>query len=146
MSSPWPMTSSPVADGDVANAGRWYMRLFKPINDEDKKLTADDTGWLTPTFQNAWVNFGSGWGVAAYRKRRGIVYLRGLVKTGTLAAIFTLPDGFQPNEQRIFTGFAGTGVARIDVTSAGLVSVIGYGYGGSNSFVSLAGIAFLAEN
>lgn len=145
MTSPWPMTASPIADGTTANVVRWYQKLFKYINDEDAKLTADDSLWLAPTFQNSWVNYGAGWGVAGYRKRRNIVFLRGLVKSGSVAAIFTLPVGFQPNDQRIFTTCANAGAARIDVTAAGLVSVIGYGYGGTNAFVSLAGIAFLAE-
>lgn len=56
-----------------------------------------DSGWITPTLLNGWVDYGSGWETARFRKKNGIVYLRGLIKNGsTSATIFQLPPGFRP--------------------------------------------------
>lgn len=58
----------------------------------------DDTGWITPAFVNGWLNYdAANYNPAGYRKIGKVVYLRGLVKSGTTAAdIFILPPGFRP--------------------------------------------------
>lgn len=71
----------------VNNSGTWVE-----IN--------QDSGWIAPTLQNSWTNYGSPWEEAAYRKISGIVHIRGLVKPGTIGnttPIFTLPAGYRPN-------------------------------------------------
>lgn len=99
--------------------------------------------WFTPTFQNSWVDYGSGHRPTAYcLDALGFVHIRGLVKSGTAALIFTLPSGFRPAYTEIFVPeSAAAAFGRIDVTSAGNVNVT-YGTGGSNVNVSLAGITF----
>ncbi len=53
-----------------------------------------------PTFANSWVNFGAGAVTAAFRKLpTGEVYIKGLIKDGTVGAgvaMFTLPVGYRP--------------------------------------------------
>lgn len=62
----------------------------------------DDTGWIAPTLTNGWLNYDTtAYSAAAYRKIGSVVYLRGLVKSGTVGAgtgayIFQLPVGFRP--------------------------------------------------
>lgn len=98
--------------------------------------------WNTPTLQNSWVNFGSGHQTAAYYKDdAGRVHLRGLVKNGNNAAIFTLPAGYRPSAIELFVCYAGGGTGRIDVGVDGTVTYI---TGSSNAFVSLAGMSFRA--
>lgn len=59
-------------------------------------LTAPST-WTAVTFQNSWMDYGAGYQTVQYRKVGDIVYLRGLMRNGTLAAVaFTLPVGFRP--------------------------------------------------
>jgi len=105
-----------------------------------------DTGWTAPTFVNSWVNFGSPHAVAGYCATGGIVYLKGLIKSGTLPGIaFTLPVGFRPLETHIFAPWSGNGTSsvngRVDIDSAGAVWI----QSGSNLSFSLAGIAFHRE-
>ena len=133
---------------------------------DDKEL---DTGWIAPTLQNDWVAYGSGYGPPLYRKRRGIVYCKGLVKNGTplLGTIFTLPVGFRPTHHLMFVTIVNQhlvntasangpsahvhsapspqyGAAnRMDVANTGSVNV--GGGDGSNGYVSLDGIVFPAE-
>lgn len=98
-----------------------------------------------PVFANAWVNFGSTFAAAAFRKdAAGLVYLKGLIKDGTINTnAFVLPAGYRPAEDRVFAVLSGGAVGRVDITSAGAVvpkTPI------SNTFVGLDGIApFPAE-
>lgn len=55
------------------------------------------TTWTALTYTNSWVDYGAPNQVGQYRKIGDIVYLRGVVKNGTLnTAAFTLPAGFRP--------------------------------------------------
>ena len=58
----------------------------------------DDTGWITPTLENSWVNYDTAlYQPARYRRVGSIVYITGLVRSGTNQTnIFTLPVGFRP--------------------------------------------------
>ncbi len=118
---PYPVAADRVADGHeqmqalaeatdallaAATAARTAMETAL-----DARLDAieADTGWTALPFATAWSNYGGGWATAAYRKVRGIVHLRGLVKktagSGTLA-IGTLPAGFRPAAPRMFPAVA----------------------------------------
>lgn len=120
--------------------------------------------WYAATPTNSWTNYGSGFNDAAYMRKNGIVYLRGLLKTGNNAqAMFTLPEGFRPSgTTNIFpavfavkrSGAASAGTAhthdtaeiagRVNVTSAGAVVPIGV-VGVGTWWVSVDGISFPAE-
>jgi hypothetical protein len=128
-----------------------------------------DGTWIEPTLTNSWVNYdaaGTGFAQAAYMRKNGVVYLKGLVKSGTDAtAIFTLPPGYRPAESNIFSGIVSsvsetTGAAtagtahthpipigvvgiRIDVDANGVVSK--RNSVAANGYLSLSGISFIAE-
>lgn len=58
---------------------------------------AVDTGWIAPTLLNGWVNYGANWEPAGYRRKDGILYLRGLITAGAASTtFFNLPAGFRP--------------------------------------------------
>jgi len=118
--------------------------------------------WHAPTLLNSWINYGSGWDTAAYKKENGIVYLKGLIKFGSpvTANMFILPAGYRPIGDNIFTGItntnttggasagtahthglASTGV-RIDILSTG--EVLCNTPSAAAGFISLAGISFPA--
>jgi hypothetical protein len=62
--------------------------------------------------------------------------------SGTAASIATLPVGYRPGIQLICCMQTNPNVAcRLDITPAGLISH----QGGSNLWISLNGVAFLAE-
>ena len=114
-----------------------------------------DTAWHEigaagePTFTFG-SNYGSTFATAGFRKdSEGYVQVKGLV-TGVGAAgrtIFTLPVGYRPLADHIFTGqnnsSAGSGQARLDVRSNGEVVLVGAE--AVSSWVSLSGIRFLGE-
>lgn len=110
--------------------------------DTDDTISGDvsDTGWIDATalLVNAWVNYSTPtYAGARYRRKNGIVYVQGLVKSGTLNAAggaFTLPVGFRPTAQLLFASVEGTnGHGRLDVLSSGVVQPVS----GSNGFFSL---------
>lgn len=105
--------------------------------------------WTAPTLGNSWVDTGSGWEPAGYRKlANGLVVLRGLISSGTTASgttLFTLPTDYRPDisvpfQQATFNGTTGTDVR---VRASGEVQIAGTAT--SSTWVSLQGISFLAE-
>lgn len=106
-----------------------------------------DTAWVTPTLGGSWVPFDGGttYNSPQYKRRNGEVILRGVMKSGT-GNPFTLPAGFRPLLQQQFAVVSNTGQsARIDVQANGVVAIIGYSTGASNSSLALNGIRFDAE-
>lgn len=65
----------------------------------------DVTGesWKTPTLLNGWVDYGSTWQGARYRRLGGVVYIQGLVKSGTASTVFNLPAGYRPAAALMFS-------------------------------------------
>ena len=79
------------------------------------------TAWTAVTFQNSWVNYGAPYGNCMYRKVGDRVFLRGIMKNGTVgAAAFTLPVGFRPPAQ-VQHQAAGT-VQYVDIATDGVVT------------------------
>jgi hypothetical protein len=110
--------------------------------------TTSDGGWVTATLGNSWVSFDGGatFDIPSYRLLNRVVYLKGLMKSGTSATtVFTLPVGSRPLKSIQFIGVSTTGAAKIRIDNAGNVSVQSYTTGGSNADVSLNGISFPAE-
>lgn len=114
-------------------------------------LNIGDTG--QPAFQNGWVNYSNGSdgnpNAGFWRSKSGIVYLRGLCKSGAVGTIiFTLPVGFRPG---IFAGV--TTHYRFAVNSSNLFGAVRVTSIGdvfidvaSTTWIDLAGIQFRAEN
>lgn len=96
-----------------------------------------------PAVQGTWTNFQQGYQYCGFWKDpQGHVHLQGVVNNGAAGTtIFTLPPGYRPGFIEVFSAQVQAGLARVDVTPAGLV--IGYGGGGVN-YVSLSGLTFLA--
>ena len=130
----WPLTS----------AGGYYIRnrLNGVWTAWTQSISPPDT-WHPFAYQNGWVDYSAPYSPAGYRKlSSGLVVLRGLTMSGTAAGIATLPAGYRPGIQLLFSVQTNPNVAcRIDVTTAGAIQHTG----GSNVWLSLAGITFLAE-
>lgn len=99
--------------------------------------------WTTPTLLNAWVEYGTSWGVAGYYKdSSGTVHLRGLVKSGALGTdVFVLPVGYRPIGRKIIMNSSNNAVGRLDILATGNVRPQTYG---SNVWFSLS-CSFKAE-
>lgn len=114
------------------------------------------TPWTNAPLVNGWANLSTPpWRGAQYRKVGDIVYLRGLISRVspltpiTFLTIFTLPVGFRPLADEIFSvnvgGATGYGeyVGRCDVLQSGTVSVvIGVAAQNAHTYTSLAGVQF----
>ncbi len=126
----------------IDDMGKALRQTLKNIYDDLNNIIIFES-WQTPSLQNSWVNFGSGFEDAQYYKDSfGIVHLKGLIKDGTTAAgtaIFTLPSGYRPAARHVFpTVIYDNTIGRIDVMSNGEVQV----QHGNATWTSLSGITF----
>lgn len=115
----------------------------------------DDSGWVAiNSFANAWNFYGGSYGAnayayAAWRKKAGIVYLRGLIATGTAAAgtvMFTLPVGFRPAAVTRPLYEVTSNDTRAQVSILGSDGTVRAEVGVSNVYVSLNNISFPADS
>lgn len=90
----------------------WGVKVDQWNNDQDGtidglearvtalELVTTPTDWTDVTFQNSWVNYDVPGPTArdvSYRRVGDIVYLRGVMKNGTMSTTaFNLPEGFRP--------------------------------------------------
>lgn len=77
----------------------WIDTYYQQAADTTAEIAAatEPTTWTGVTYQNSWVDYGSGYQGVQYRKIGDVVHLRGLMKNGTESvAAFTLPTGFRP--------------------------------------------------
>jgi hypothetical protein len=148
------MTLAPPTRLPLVEVGtpRFGQQVRTALIDLERALKGRD--WVVigaagaPAFANSWVNFGSTWAPAAYRKdAMGFVHLRGLVKSGTVnVAIFVLPVGFRPIGDLMFGVINDTGPGQGVVQQDGTVRQgAGTGLTNTNGFHTLSGITFLAE-
>jgi len=104
--------------------------------------------WVAPTLLNSWVNFGSDYTPVGYSMEGGRVWLRGLIKSGTLNAdAFVLPAAFRPAHNIVFgtaggANSIGTGRIWAATSTAGTPGGVRPASAVDNSFFSLEGISF----
>lgn len=137
--------SSPVDPAD--RFARSIAELDRRIGEVERAAgRSDATAWTYVTFQSSWADYDTSgtWARAAYRRIGDVVYVRGLVKDGTIGQpVFTLPAGFRPPGSTgkgsvIFPTYTATGVGRVDVEPSGIVRA----HTGSNGYFSLSVVQF----
>lgn len=133
--------TAPTTNGYVAGLFSYLGGAWTPL--------ADDTGWTVATLSNSWVSYDGGavFEVPSYRRKNGLTFLKGIMKSGTTGTtVLTLPAGMRPSKSRQFVINAGGGAATaiIQITNAGVLSVLGYGTSATNANVSLE-LSFIAE-
>lgn len=95
----------------------------------------EEQGWIPVTFQNSWVNFGSTFQVCQFKRIQNRVYLRGLMKSGTInTTAFTLPVGYRPPADLLWgtSSNALFGENRITAATGGFVPSVG-----NNGYVAI---------
>jgi hypothetical protein len=110
---------------------------------------------LQPLLVNSWTGYGAPYGPAYYRMVGDEVQLRGLIQSGSSATapICTLPVGYRPQYEPIFSGPCNGGVTEIRVSTGGVVSVpsffppagtaiAGWPASSPTSWMSLANVRF----
>lgn len=93
--------------------------------------------WATPTLAGTWIQVVGQAAVAYGKTAEGLVVLKGQVSSGT-GTIFTLPAGFRPSQAMRFATISNGAIARVDVSTAGVVSLVA----GSATSLNLNGIVF----
>lgn len=103
----------------------------------------EEEGWQeVSNFLNGWVNYGGSFPKASYKKNGKQVYLKGLIKSGTVGEnAFLLPEGYRPNEPLFFSETSNSGLAEIRVEKTGYVNI----RKGSNGWTSLTGISYFLD-
>lgn len=104
--------------------------------------------WQTPTLVNGWSNLGGYQSARYVLEDSKLVRIEGAITGGTTAAgttLFTLPTGYRPAADQIFTCYTGQPAAAeraisIYITTAGVVKIDG-GFA-AQTWISLSGIAF----
>lgn len=105
---------------------------------------AANESWTTvSSFSNSWLNYGSGYAPVSYRKGAdGRVYLRGLVKSGTIGlAAFTLPSGYRPTYPQSFVVETNGAAGFVFIATDGTVVPSA----GNNGYVYLNPVAFFLD-
>lgn len=126
--------------GTTANGSSFWLQALPGESAPEVWHAIGGTG--EPAFTNSWVNFGGTEQTAAFYKDRERVYLRGLIKSGTLNSVaFTLPVGYRPTATETFPiKVGGNAIGVCIITAAGAVSI--YVLGGTNAEATLSGISF----
>jgi hypothetical protein len=114
------------------------------LADAVEAAALDDGAWTTIALGASWVAYGGIYPAPAYRRFRGVVFLRGLMKSGTQGpnVAFTLPAGYRPGS--IITpavGYNWAGAGQLDIGTDGTARV----YSPGNVAVSLDTVRFIAE-
>lgn len=113
----------------------YLQRLYRHIR--------GDTDWIAPSLQNSWVNYGGIHPNAGYRLKNGVVYIQGVIKSGTTTigtVLFNIPAGYRPATDLIFSNNESDSFASISAQSNGDVII----RAGGNSYLSLQ-CSFIAE-
>jgi len=97
-------------------------------------------GGGAPAFATGWGNYGAPFQTVQYRKIGVLVYVRGLaISSSNRAAgdpVFTLPVGFRPLSQLLYTSIQSNGQYRVDVETTG--RIILPAAAASGTFVSMS--------
>jgi hypothetical protein len=135
----------PNGEGDsnkVATYNDYINTVLEPAVGALQASLAAPT-WTAPALLHSWVNYGGGTETAGYTKVGGVVYLRGLVKSGVLTLpIFTLPAGYRPAGEKDFIVFSNGAAGYVYALNNGDVIADAPS---NNTFVSLCGVSFPAE-
>jgi len=110
------------------------------------KILYQDSGWNVPTYNTNWSSWngpGGGETIGGFRFYNGVVQLKGLVKKAVALTvgdvIFTLPVGYRPAQEWIFSAASFGGYTELRVGVSGAVYIQA---GGNPTWTSLAGVEF----
>jgi hypothetical protein len=100
--------------------------------------------WSTPTYGTNWGDYGGSYGGIRYRRLGDMVMLQGLaLSTATPGStIVTMPAGYIPSFNRVFTVYSSSGTIRLDVNGNGTITTPGTTFSGANQWVSMNGVIF----
>lgn len=105
-----------------------------------------DSGWVNLPYANGWRDYGGSWEPGRYRKLNGVVYLQGLISSGTVTSqttMATVPAGFRPAGDKHYPVASAAAYGQINVFADGRITT---NAPLSNAWVSLANVSWIADN
>ena len=132
-------------DGPTGTA---YIEDVGPVTPAAVVPVVPTTIWqpMAPLYINSWADYGAPYGPAYYRLLGDMVQMRGLISGGTSATvpIATLPVGYRPQYEPIFTTSCNGGHTELRINTGGTLSIpSAYPAGcAPNSWTSLTGVTF----
>jgi len=124
---------------DMVKHAKCANGVIVPFGDSYRQ----DTGIISPTLLNGWVNYGGSYILTQFTRKAGMVTITGMVKAGVISTtlpIFNLPVGFRPKGRIVSTQMSNGAACRMDVLANGDVLP----YSGSNAWYSF-NLTFKAE-
>ena len=103
--------------------------------------TPVNAAWIDAVLQGGWVQFGTPYAAPGFHKENNHVHLHGVIKNGTTTAgtvLFSIPDGFRPEETLLFDAVSNNSQSRIDIQPNGEVVL----QQGNAAYLSFDGIMF----
>ena len=150
-------------DVEVHQDGAYTKQTLTPISTTSMRQffrTKGSTAWgawievvllkeyspIVPALQNGWLNYAAYEGATYHKDELGFVHLTGMIKSGVMSLnCFTLPVGYRPLNERRFGAISNNGTSNLasstNITAGGAVIPSG----GANTWFSLEGITFKAE-
>lgn len=102
--------------------------------------SSERLAFIPVAFLNSWTNFGAPYVQAGYARLGDLVFLRGVISSGTVGSpAFKLPGDYAPKAQHIFAVISAAAIGRVDVAANGEVQVA---VPSSNTWLSLNGICY----
>lgn len=111
---------------------------------QNVKAQKQQPNWIAPVLLNGWVNFGGTNynNVGFYKDENGYVYLRGLIKSGTIPSVaLILPKGYRSSRYFNIPCISNGALGNLEVRPTGEVRVVS----GDNADFNLDGVSFRAE-
>jgi len=110
-------------------------QLVEPAENWHEVGTQDE-----PVFENSWINYNSTTHqTMAFYKHNGRVYLKGLIKSGSIPSVaFTLPEGYRPPLIVNIGTVSNATFGAFNILSDGSITIIA----GNTAWVSLDGASF----
>jgi hypothetical protein len=94
----------------------------------------ESAAWTPLSLVNGWVAYGNGYHLPEYKVENGLLFMHGMIKSGTSGTIATLPVGARPSAPDPFaTVTSPNAFARIDIVAGGVITAQAY----SNAWLSL---------
>lgn len=122
--------------------GQWTTTTGGTLPNAGNLVNVD---WANFNLGNSWVANGAPYATPGFCMRNGVVYARGVMKSGGTGAFLNvaLPVGMRPPFDQQFTVISNLGHARVDVQASGAMLLQYYIGAGSNNYVSLDQISFV---
>eukprot|EP01083_Nonionella_stella_P308318 1087193_1 len=117
---------------DVIQANRGLAQRLQQLETQEE---------IELNLENGWKQYDANWNVPKAIKSGNVVYLNGLMKDGQTHYIATLPEGWRPTKEKMFSQCSHNCQTRVDVHPNGVINQVS----SWNTYLSLDGITYVVQ-